>query len=134
MQIMMTKIELRRCDQANKEHKESLRQYAHTYHKRRGVICVADAFFHLTLNHRMGLLAHEIGHILMGPQYHDEEEADLAFKVKYGIHIYYADSTEGDNLQFLQDSDADLIREKLYLPILSQSKKLLVKKYKEEIK
>lgn len=120
-------IRIMRCEKANNDHKKRQRQYAHTYHRCRGTICVADAFFGLTLNHRMGILSHEIGHLIMGSQDHNEEEADLAFKHKYGIHIFYADSPEGHNLQFLKDADAEIVREKIYLPILLQSKKLLIK-------
>lgn len=93
------------CSDADKDHKKRKRQYAHTWHRDNKTICVAEAFFGLPIEHQAGLIAHEIGHLLMGPYYHEEYEADLAAMEVFGIAIRYKTSKYGDFLQYLNKDD-----------------------------
>lgn len=95
------------CKNADKDHKEYMRQYAHTFHKGNNVICVAREFFDLPDEHYYGLLAHEIGHILAGEKEKREYKADELVNKIFGIKIKYKDSIYGDWLQYLTELDTD---------------------------
>lgn len=99
--IMKRKIiyKLKICEQANKEHAKSKRQYAHVFHKK-NTICIADAFYDLPTKHRIGIQLHEIGHLLSPDS--GEFGADLAIKKYYNIEIKYKDSQYGKRLQYVQ--------------------------------
>ncbi|MEM4360122.1 MAG: hypothetical protein QXT45_06300 [Candidatus Bilamarchaeaceae archaeon] len=99
-------IYIKHCSLADKDHKEYKRQYAHTHHKGPNVICVAKDFWGLPLNHFAGLLAHEMGHILMGEKYHPEYMADKAANKFFGIRIKYKDSQHGEFLQYLNEHES----------------------------
>jgi hypothetical protein len=62
----------------------------------------------------MGLLVHEIGHLLLGSEEHEEYEADLAAMEKFGITVRYKDSRYGDFLQYLDGKDILKLKEILY--------------------
>lgn len=93
-------LKLKICKVADKDHKESLRQYAHVYHKK-DVICVAPSFFRLPLEHQTGLIAHEVGHLLAGESEDREYKADEAANSFFKIKIKYKDSPYGERLQYL---------------------------------
>ena len=95
-----------RCSIADRDHKRSLRQYAHTFHKGKNtnIICVASAIWDLPQRNLCGILAHEIGHLLAG-QKASEDTADAAVEIELGIVIRYADGKYGDRLQFLDATD-----------------------------
>lgn len=97
--------EIRHCRLADKDHARRKRQYAHTWHKDNKTICVAKVFWDLPLEHQAGLIAHEIGHLLMGPEHHEEYEADLSAMERFGIVIRYKSSRYGDFLQYLDKKD-----------------------------
>ena len=96
------------CAVAERAHRKSLRQYAHTFHldsvqdDEEHVICVCRDFWKLPEGHRWGVLAHEIGHILAGPKA-GETAADLAFGQAFSIPILYQDSAHGIDLQYLDE-------------------------------
>lgn len=97
-------IAIRRCSNANTDHKICRRQYAHTYHIN-NVICIADEFITLPLETQMGLIAHEVGHLLIGKLNHSENEADKVANKFFKIHIRYRDTVFGNHLQFLSVTD-----------------------------
>ena len=97
------RISVLHCSQADAEHQTSRRQYAHTFH-RRGVICVSSAFHRLPETHRLGLLLHEVGHLLAGQQA-GEAQADRAAHRYSGLTIRYRDSTYGKRLEWLSPRD-----------------------------
>lgn len=85
------------CPEANAEHRESRRQYAHVGHLPR-TICLAYAARRLGRRHIRGLLAHELGHLLAGhaeglrddaPERVREDEADAAALKFLGVRVRY---------------------------------------------
>ena len=60
--------------------------------------------------HQMGLLAHEIGHLIVlarGKEIHYEPEADKAIEDLLGIKIRYKSGKYGEDLQYLSEKDTD---------------------------
>ncbi len=96
----LSRIIIRVCDGADRSRRSSRRAYAHTFCKTGPVVCVASEFFGLPAGHRDGVLAHEIGHLLAGPDT-DEEAADRAFEAETGVRIRYKDGAHGRCLQWL---------------------------------
>jgi hypothetical protein len=92
---------------ADREHELDPRYYAHTFH-RSGVICVARAFDSLPLSHYWAILAHEVGHLLAGPE-GDEEDADALASEYFGITIKYSTTEHGEDLQTVSLKDAKTI-------------------------
>lgn len=99
-----TRFVVRICREADSTHRESLRAYAHTFHRPSPMICVSSAFFGLPVGHACGVLAHEIGHLLAGPKA-GEEAADRAFEEATGVRIQYRDGQHGRCLQWLPAND-----------------------------
>jgi hypothetical protein len=99
----MIKIKIKHCSEADEEHAASFRQYAHTFHYP-NIICVAKAFWKLPEGYLMGILAHEIGHILSDGK-GGEEGANREMYKRYGIHIQYVDSEYGRNLEYISKED-----------------------------
>ncbi len=107
-------IKLRPCPSAEKDYVQSIRQYMHTGHYK-DTICYARAYWGLPLRHQMGLLAHEIGHILVlrTKASHYEPNADRAANKFFGITIRYAQMTPwGEDLQFLLPRDITKVEDK----------------------
>lgn len=102
-------ITIRKCKLADDDHVKSLRQYAHTYHVKGTVICVAGAWTTLPLYVQMGLIAHEVGHLLAGHVDHAESEADRLANKFFDITIRYRDSAYGKNLQYLTNKDTNVV-------------------------
>ena len=92
-------VRWKHCVQADKEHRENLRQYAHTYHYSE-TICLAKSFWQLPKGFRDGIILHEIGHLLAGPE-GDEEDANRAVEEWSGARIQYVDSPYGRHLERL---------------------------------
>lgn len=111
-------VTVRRCNSADAEHKVSERQYAHVHHVKGHIICVAGAWIELPLENEMGLIAHEIGHLLAGRTDHSEDEADRLANKFFSITIRYRDSIYGNHLQLLSHKDAM----KVYLWVLDNVK------------
>ena|ERR1035437_1406051 len=89
------------CREADKEHAAALRQYAHTFHHP-NTICVARAFAELPENIREGLVAHELGHLLLWDKPdHTEAEANKAIFDVCGALVKYRDTPHGKHLEFL---------------------------------
>lgn len=99
-------IIVRRCLLADKEHKASERQYAHVHHAKGNIICVAGAWIMLPLHTEMGLIAHEMGHLLAGNVEHSEKEADRLGDKFFKVTIKYRNTIFGDRLQYLSHKDA----------------------------
>lgn len=111
------KIKIRHCHVADKEHDDCKRQYAHTYHfgsddnfNAPEIICVAKSFNNLPIEHQMGILAHEIGHLLAGYEA-DEITADIVVRNVLDVRIRYKNSEWGNNLQFLNKKDIKVFEE-----------------------
>jgi hypothetical protein len=98
-------ISIRKCKAADEEHKISKRQYAHVHHIKGDIICVARDWVNLPIDTEMGLIAHEIGHLLAGNIAHSEEEADKLANKFFKITIRYRNTLHGNNLQYLNYSD-----------------------------
>lgn len=94
----MTKIMIKHCKQADKEHKASLRQYAHVGHIKGNVICVAKAFIGLPKKFKLGLIGHELGHWAGAIE---EKEADKVGSKIIGMKIKRIDSKYGLNLEVI---------------------------------
>lgn len=112
---MQTRIKVEHCKDADQEHAESRRQYAHTLHKK-GVICVASSFFDLPENVRLGLLLHEVGHILLDRKPgHSEDAANDAVYKASGVRVYYRDGKHGPEVEWIRPQDKQKAREFLGL-------------------
>jgi hypothetical protein len=109
---------VRRCDLADKEHNISKRQYAHTHHIKGSVICVAGAWVMLPFETEMGLIAHEVGHLLAGNTNHSEGEADRLADRFFKVTIIYKNTVYGDRLQYLSHKDSM----KVYIWVLDNVK------------
>jgi len=101
-------IIVRHCKEADKEHNYSCRQYAHTYHYN-NIICVAKEWFNLPLKNQMGLIAHEVGHLLVNKKHHKEQEADRQANKFFGIKVRYKTFRYGRRLQYLNNRDLILV-------------------------
>lgn len=104
------RINLKHCSLAESEHKKSLRQYMHAGHHP-FTICYAKAFWKLPPMHQFGLLAHEIGHVVLldlakiGD--HSEPDADWEAEKILGVTVRYKLlSPYGEDLQYLDIVDA----------------------------
>jgi hypothetical protein len=93
------------CDEADRDHAESLRQYAHVGPHGERAICIARSFMDLPREHRGALFGHEIGHLIAMPD-DSEAAADSAFEVLTGVKIRYKDSPHGDCLQWITPEDS----------------------------
>lgn len=111
---MQTRIKVEHCGQADQEHLASRRQYAHTYH-RPGVICVASKFWDLPETNQLGLLLHEVGHLLKGDQPHSEEQANQAVYKASGVRVWYRDGAGGPELEWIDPKDKERAKEFLGL-------------------
>lgn len=103
-------IKIRHCKEVNADHKRSCRQYAHTYHYK-NTVCISESFWGLPVSYKLGLIAHEIGHILVGKINHKEQEADKQANRFFGIKVLYRDSVHGKRLQYLNKKDRTVIEE-----------------------
>lgn len=83
------RIRLTPCPRANQEHADSSRQFMHTNHLGRWVICCADATLELPRGHILGLLVHEIGHCCLLPLHHSEDEANEAGRQVTGVSVRF---------------------------------------------
>lgn len=79
------------CPEVIAEHKESSRQFAHVRHFR-NTICLHHAFNILPDGHKLGILAHELGHLQTSGG--GEAEADLWVQEVMGIDIQYRNSLQ----------------------------------------
>jgi len=77
------------------------RRYAQVRFASHGVIAEFDpAILWLPRAHRLGLIAHEIGHALLGPGPHTEDQADAAAAAKFPLgRIVYDRRWPGKGLQ-----------------------------------
>ena len=81
-----TRVE--RCAVANREHRKSWRQFMHVGHKP-GIICCADDAYNLPRANQIGLLVHELGHLLLMPAEHDEPAANKAGEKATSLSVWY---------------------------------------------
>jgi hypothetical protein len=97
-------ITIIQCGIADRDHEDSIRQYAHTMHYK-NTICIAGEWRGLPINFQMGVIAHEVGHLLFGSTDHTEQDADKAANKFFDIKIKYKDSSHGKRLQWLSLND-----------------------------
>lgn len=98
---------IRKCVLADREHNVNTRQYAHVHHIDGRVICVAGAWITLPLEIEMGLIAHEVGHLLAGKMdmEHSEAKADEVADKFFKITVLYKSTVYGNRLQYLTHRD-----------------------------
>lgn len=105
---------VRYCKDADKEHKKSIRQYAHTNHYKNQA-CVSKAFKILPLEIQMALIAHEVGHLMLlskGNYEHSEEDANNVANKFFGIRMNYRDfAAYGENLEVLSKKDTEKVEQ-----------------------
>jgi hypothetical protein len=110
---MTRETKIRVCKIANEDHAESVRVYAHTFH-RKNVICVADAFWDLPEIYQVAILLHEVGHLLAG-QRASEDAANKAVKKASGVTIWHKDTRYGEELEWISPSNKKRAKEFLGL-------------------
>lgn len=88
-------VRIKHCNDADKEHEKNIRQYAHVDHEP-GIICVCKEFSKLPNEHQIGIIGHEIGHLLGE---NDELGADEVGGQIIGEKIKRTNSLYGENLQ-----------------------------------
>ena len=94
------KLKIRSCSIAERDHKEEQRAYCHWGHKP-NTICISKSIYELPLNHSLALIAHEVGHALVGGG--TEEQANWATKKYIGVSlIYLSDTPWGKRLQYIK--------------------------------
>jgi hypothetical protein len=98
-------VKLVHCRDADGEHRRRKRQYAHSWHYPSPVVCLAQAYLQLPPTHSNGVLAHEVGHLLAGPD-GDEAAADRAVLQRLGVHVRYRTTRHGRRLQWISGKDA----------------------------
>jgi hypothetical protein len=98
------KYDIKACALANAEHKHCKRSYAHVFHKP-GVICVAGHLFAASENVWLGVILHEVGHIILEGQEHTEQDADKAVEVDSRVKIHRRDTEEGKNIEWVADTN-----------------------------
>lgn len=81
----------RKCKLVQKDHEEDKRVYAHVFHRRGRVICLCRAFDRLALPHKLGILLHEIGHLMSNG---GEAEADLWVNDNLDIDIDFRNTLQ----------------------------------------
>lgn len=107
------KLKIKPCSIVERDHKKSLRSYAH-YGHRPNIICISKAIYGLPLNHSIALLLHEMGHALLNGG--SEEEANEEAHRLSGISIRYLPSTPwGNRLQYIQSSDLKKVYSRLMI-------------------
>ena len=74
----------RKCRVAELDHAQDGRVFAHVFHHAGLIICLCRAFDKLPLGHRIGILLHEIGHLMSDG---GEAEADLWVQDNLDIDI-----------------------------------------------
>ncbi len=107
----MKRIMVRYCDSADKEHKKSKRQYAHTYHYE-NCICLSRFSNELTDCQYYAILAHEIGHLIAGYE-GSESDANAAANKYFGIKILYRDSAKGKRLETMSKAHLKKAKNKI---------------------
>jgi len=90
------------CPEIEGEHACSRRQYAHVFHLPNQV-CLAREFSQLPERYRLGILMHELGHILIGPE-GAEYDANRAAQ-QLGIQIRYQSSQFGRDVETIDRRD-----------------------------
>jgi hypothetical protein len=95
----MRKISVKICEIAEQDHRKKMRWYSHTYCKP-NTICVSSAFLNLPEAYQVGILVHEVGHLLTEPDA-TEKEADRAANKYFGVRIKHKNTPFGKNLQCL---------------------------------
>lgn len=97
-------LQLSFCPLAERDHRRSKRQYAHTCH-RDGIICICEAFHDLPDTFKYGILLHELGH-LIDPDEDDEREVDRVAEHVFGVKIKRVDNRQyGDELECIAARD-----------------------------
>jgi hypothetical protein len=79
------------CKLIDRERKTDKSRFAHVNHKP-DLMCKTSDFWKQSTSRRRGLIAHEIGHLLLikkGNVNHTEHEADLEVKKMLGLKIRY---------------------------------------------
>lgn len=100
----MRRIRVRYCADADREHRQERRAYAHVFHCD-DTICLARPFADLPEPYQLGILVHEVGHLLVGP-HADEPEANAAVEQVAQFRVYYRHSSRyGSALEWIAPTD-----------------------------
>lgn len=80
-----------RCSVVEHDHENDPRVFAHVFHRRGKTICLCRDFAKLPLGHKIGILLHEIGHLMSNG---GESEADLWVQDNLGIDIGFKETVQ----------------------------------------
>ena len=84
-----TQIQIsRKCKLSERDHAEDPRVFAHVFCDRTDTICLCKDFDLLPAGHKIGIILHEIGHLMSDS---GEAEADLWVQDHLGIDIDFKD-------------------------------------------
>lgn len=111
-------VKWRHCAIAERDHRKDVRNYAHTYHYPQ-TICLAKDFWKLPREYRDGVLLHEIGHLLAGPDGSESDANDAVFDWA-GAQIEYVDSPFGKRLERLSNMAGARIARRRRNPIANE--------------
>ena len=118
-------VELTFSDKLDREHATNRRRYASVYLDARRIE-VAHAILGLPKPHRLGILAHEVGHFRCDAtvgRRHTEAQTDRCARKATGIRIGYDHSWPGKGLQFA----TNLAKKKLSRELSKRERRGLVR-------
>jgi len=92
------------CGDADADHARDPRRYAHVGHLP-GKVCLASAFVRLPEGFQLGILLHELGHLVLLPRRHAERDADAAGGALAGVTVHRRDYRGAPSLEFVAPRD-----------------------------
>ncbi len=109
------KLHIRKCKQADYEHGLHKRQYAHVGHIK-DIICVSKEFYRLPIQHSIGIIVHEVGHLLTMKysRSNNERDANRMAKQYFGVSVKYIDTKYGNRLEYISLATAKRIESNLF--------------------
>lgn len=94
------------CSVANEDHLAEDRSFMHTFHEDHQVCVASRGMERLDVPHAVGILLHEMGHLLLGIEA-EEIEIDVVIVDVLGIQIQYDD----EEIQYVDTPDLDKLIE-----------------------
>ena len=84
------------CGLVDKDHRDDARVFCHVFHKDHGIICFSKAYKRLPIAHQIGIMLHEIGHVMAQEEHGHggEAEADLWVQEHCDIDLAFKDTIQ----------------------------------------